>query len=61
MVLFLPEWEFRCWCGVYGECPGVIQAPPGLGDTDVDVGATSTNMYIVIHVQPMLKLDTIVV
>ena len=53
MVSFLPEWELRCWCGVYGECPGVIQAPPGLGDTDVDVGATSTNMYIVIHVQPM--------
>ena len=49
MVSFLPEWELYCWCGVYGKCPGVIQAPPGLGDTDVDVGATSTNMYIVVH------------
>ena len=51
--VILPGWEFCCWCGVYGECPGVIQAPPGLGDTDVDVGATSSNMYGFVHVQWM--------
>ena len=32
---------------MYGDCPGVIQAPPGLGDADVDVGVTSLNIYLI--------------
>ena len=43
----LPGCECSCCFGVYGDCPGVIQAPPGLGDADVDVGATSLNIYLI--------------
>ena len=46
--MYLPGIEFCCCCGVYGECPGVTQAPPGLGDTDVDVGATGFEFILCI-------------
>ena len=42
----LPVCEFCC-CIVFCEWPGVTQAPPGLGDTDADGGATMLKTNVI--------------